>query len=160
MMEVSVSPSSLHGSNAWDNDDAETQAIIRLSGLPPAIAVREKKIFVQNDISRIYVRQDEADSIGNAITAWRGSRGSYVLGEKGKRAELVAQEALDALKKEDKDVDLHLADQLLVYAAMAAGRTEYRTSSVSGHLRTNASVISEFIARKIAISDEGIVSVD
>ncbi|MEW6721677.1 MAG: RNA 3'-terminal phosphate cyclase, partial [Candidatus Micrarchaeota archaeon] len=104
-----------------------------------------------NNIERVFIREDEALSVGNAVTAWNGFIGSYVLGEKGKRAEAVAQEALDALKKEDGDVDLHLADQLLVYAALAEGETKYRTSVLSEHLRTNAYVISKFLGRKLAL---------
>ncbi len=97
------------------------------------------------------MRRDETLSPGNAVTAWRGFRGAYALGEKGKRAEAVAQEALDALNAENGDVDLHLADQLLVYAALADGPTAYGTSVISEHLRTNAYVISRFLDRKISL---------
>jgi len=159
MIEVDVKPSGLQGKEAWKNDD-EIHAIFRVSGLPESIAIREKKIFVANDCGRTYVRQDEADSIGNAVTAWMGFRGSYHLGEKGKRAESVAQEAYDELLKEKgSDMDMHLADQLLIYAAMAQGKTRYSTSRVSDHLRTNASVIGRFLDRKIEIEESGVVSV-
>ncbi len=147
-IEVKIRPSRLHGNVLWPSGDEEAQVLIRLSGLPPAIAVREKKIFVQNGIERIRVRQDESLSLGNAVTAWRGCRGAYALGEKGKRAEAVAQETYDALKAEDGDVDMHLADQLLLYSVLADGPTSYCTSAISEHLRTNAYVISKFLDRK------------
>ncbi|MFH0884317.1 MAG: RNA 3'-terminal phosphate cyclase [Candidatus Micrarchaeota archaeon] len=158
VIEVKISPSQLHGNMLWPHED-ETQVMIRLSGLPPAIAVREKKIFVQNGIERIRVRQDESLSVGNAVTAWRGCRGAYTLGEKGKRAEIVTQEACDALKAEGKDVDMHLADQLLLYSVLAKGPTSYGTSVISEHLRTNAYVISRFLDRPVRLSD-GYVAVD
>jgi len=157
-IEVTVKPCVLRGCTSWPQND-DTEVLIRLSGLPVLIAIREKKIFVQNKIEDVRTRQDEALSLGNALTAWRGFRGAYVLGEKGKRAETVAQEALDALSAEKKDVDLHLADQLLLYAALAEGKTSYSTSTVSEHLKTNAYIISKFLDRKVAL-DAGTITVD
>lgn len=147
-IEVGIRPSALHGCLNWPRPSG-IEAIIRLSGLAPQIAIREKKIFVQNGHENVRIRQDEALSAGNAVTAWMGLRGAYCLGEKGKRAELVAQEALDSVLEEQGDVDMHLADQLLIYAACADGPTEFSTSAVSEHLRTNAYIISRFVDRKI-----------
>jgi RNA 3'-terminal phosphate cyclase (ATP) len=115
------------------------------------IAVREKKIFVQNSMEHVHVYEDEALSAGNAVTAWKGLRGAYALGEKGKRAEAVAQEALDALTAENADIDTHLADQLLIYAALAEGGSGYSTSKISGHLETNAQIISKFLERRMIV---------
>ncbi|MEW6035946.1 MAG: RNA 3'-terminal phosphate cyclase [Candidatus Micrarchaeota archaeon] len=149
-IEVSVEPSSLHGCASWPHDE-RARVLIRLGALPEHIAVREKKVFVQNGIEEVRVRRDETLSPGNAVTAWRGFRGAYALGERGKRAEAVAQEALDALNAGSGDVDVHLADQLLAYAALAEGPTAYGTSAISEHLRTNAYVISRFLDRKISL---------
>ncbi len=147
---IDIEPSKLRGCGYWGVEE-EIEAIIRLSGLPESIAIREKKIFVQNEIEKVHIRQDEALSIGNAVTAWRGAKGSYVLGEKGKRAEIVAKECLDNLLAEKEDVDMHLADQLLIYAALAEGETSYTTSEITEHLRTNAYVVSKFLEKKITI---------
>lgn len=147
-ISVTVRPSKLRGCTSWPKEEG-VQALIRLSGLPEGIAVREKKIFVQNNITDVHIRNDESLSIGNAVTCWKGFRGAYVLGEKGKRAETVAQEALDLLNAEKNEVDMHLADQLLIYAALAEGSTAYTTSSISAHFRTNASIIAKFVEREI-----------
>jgi RNA 3'-terminal phosphate cyclase (ATP) len=155
-LEFSLAQAELKGCTDWLSGDESIQAIIRLSGLDESIAMREKKIFVQNGIERVYLRRDESLSVGNAITAWKGFRGAYVLGELGKRAETVAQEALDGVLCESGDVDLHLADQLLLYAALSEGQTKYRTSSISEHFKTNAHVISQFLERKIEIDGNGI----
>jgi len=161
VLGLEVAPSSLAGIVVWPHDE-QIRAIIRYSGLPEGVAIREKKIFVQNGIERdIFIRQDEALSIGNAVTAWKGLIGSYSLGEKGKRAETVAQEALDAIKIEKGDVDKHLADQLLIYGALAEGKTSYQTSEITEHLKTNAYIISHFVDRKIGLDKEnGKISVD
>lgn len=155
IIDVDIEPSALRGSTYWGVEEP-IEAIIRLSGLPESIAIREKKIFVQNDIENVHIRQDEALSIGNAVTAWSGMRGSYVLGEKGKRAEVVAQECLEGLLAEKNGVDRHLADQLLIYAALADGETEYTTSEITEHLKTNAYVISRFLEREISIKENKI----
>jgi len=158
IIEVKVKPSKLHGCTAFPEEE-KAQVIIRLAGLPMGIAIREKKIFVQNGIEAIFVRQDDALSIGNAVTAWKGFRGSYALGEKGKRAEAVAQEALEQLNSEKGNVDCHLADQLLLYAALAEGKTGYAASHASAHLGTNAYIISKFLERRIKTED-GKIEVD
>ncbi|MFN7991182.1 MAG: RNA 3'-terminal phosphate cyclase [Candidatus Micrarchaeia archaeon] len=155
IIEFALTPGRPHGCRSWPAGEGE-QVLIRLSGLDKSIAIREKKIFVQNGLEKVYIREDESLSAGNAVTAWNGLRGAYVLGEKGKRAETVAEEALDALGSETGDVDMHLADQLLVYAALAVGGTSYLTSRTSEHLRTNAGIISKFLERRIALDQNRI----
>jgi RNA 3'-terminal phosphate cyclase (ATP) len=153
IIDVTVTPSELKGCTDWTSEDT-VRAAIRISGLPLTIAIREKKIFVQNDIYKVYIIEEESLSVGNAVTAWKGLRGAYVIGEKGKRAEIVAQEALDALKT-DEEVDIRLADQLLIYAALADGETTFRTSRVTEHLRTNADIIRKFLPeRKIVLGEK------
>ncbi|MFH1393484.1 MAG: RNA 3'-terminal phosphate cyclase [Candidatus Micrarchaeota archaeon] len=144
-----ITPSSLKGVKAW-HKGTDVKALIRVANLPLAIAMREKKIFLNNKIEDVRIREEEALSPGNAVTCWQGLRGSYVPGERGKRAEAVAQEAIDELKKETWDLDRHLADQILIYAALAEGETSFATSEITEHFRTNASVISQFVERKIS----------
>jgi len=150
-IELKVMPSKLSGKTEWPHDD-HVQALIRLADLPMLIAVREKKVFVQNGIEHVRVFEDKGCGPGNCVTAWHGLLGAYAIGEKGKRSEAVGQEAVDALKKEEKsDVDMHLADQLLLYAALADGKTSYATSEITEHLKTNALIIQKFINRKITM---------
>ncbi len=155
LIEIEIEPSELKGCKYWSRGEG-VEAIIRLSGLPESIAIREKKIFVQNEIEKVRIRQDEALSIGNAVTAWNGMRGSCVLGEKGKRAEVVAKECLDNLLAEKNDVDMHLADQLLIYGALSEGETYYTTSGITEHLKTNSYVVSRFLEKKIEIEENKI----
>ncbi len=152
IVEFSVEPAEMQGCCSWKSDD-DIAVIIRLAGLEQSIAIREKKIFVQNEIENVQIHDDQSLSVGNAVTCFKGLRGSYVLGEKGKRAEIVAKEALDNLNKETAEVDLHLADQLIIYGALAKGETEYSTSEISNHLRTNIDVVSRFLERKIEIKE-------
>ncbi|MBS3068147.1 RNA 3'-phosphate cyclase [Candidatus Micrarchaeota archaeon] len=151
-IEIEAEPSKFNGKTEWEKENI-VRVLIRVSNLPLSIAIREKKIFVQNEIENVKIYEEKGD-IGNALLAWQDYRGSYALGEKGKRAEQVAQEALDELKKEsNSDVDKHLADQLLLYAALANGKTELVTSEITDHFHTNAEIIKKFIKREIKIEN-------
>lgn len=77
------------------------------------------------------------------------------VGERGKPAELVADEAVDELLNylavADAAVDPHSADQILLPLALAEGRSEYTVSEATEHLRTNAATIGAFLDRSILI---------
>ena len=78
----------------------------------------------------------------------------FALGARGKRAERVADEAVDALAAflcSDGAVDPWLADQLLLPLAVADGPSEVRTSEVTLHLLTNAEVIRLFLPVEIDV---------
>lgn len=142
-IELKVEPSELHGVESWPADD-KIKAIIRLANLPLSIAMREKKVLLENNIEDVFIKQEKALSPGNAVTLWKGLKGSYVPGEIGKKADVVAKEAVDALFAENKDIDKHLADQLLIYAILANGKTVFGTSEITEHFKTNAKIISHF----------------
>lgn len=79
------------------------------------------------------------------------------LGERGKRSEAVADEAVDELLAfeavDQAAVDLHSADQILLPLALAEGRSEFTVSEVTEHLRTNARTIQTFLDRSITIDE-------
>ena len=78
----------------------------------------------------------------------------FALGARGKRAEHVADEAVDALAAvlgTDGAVDPWLADQLMLPLALADGPSELRTSQITAHLRTNAEVIRLFLPVEIGV---------
>ena len=78
----------------------------------------------------------------------------FSLGSLGKRAEIVADEAVDALLAflaTDGAVDEYLADQLLLPLALADGVSRLRTGRVTRHLLTNAAVIRRFLPAQITI---------
>lgn len=93
--------------------------------------------------------------------------GFSALGARGKPAPTVAEEACEALREHDENgapVTPHLADQLLLPASLASGRTVFRTSRVTQHLLTNADVIREFLPVRIDVEgaegSSGTVSID
>lgn len=151
IIEVEINPSSLRAVQEWQKIFAQPQAIITLSKLDDNIVLREKDVLQKNNIKQIAVNHEEALCAGNSVFIWQGYNGSYVVGERGKRAEVVAEEAVDFFKQQTGEVDSHLADQLLIYACLARGNTQYITSEITEHLLTNKSVIEKFIDRSIHI---------
>jgi RNA 3'-terminal phosphate cyclase (ATP) len=101
------------------------------------------------------------------LETWHGGPGSVLglvldeapvptlffgLGARGKRAEVVADEAVEqvlAYAAADAPVDEHSADQLVLPLAFAAGPSECRTTRVTRHLLTNIEVVRKFIPRPI-----------
>jgi RNA 3'-terminal phosphate cyclase (ATP) len=81
----------------------------------------------------------------------------FGLGRMGIAAEKVADLACNQLLNfhdTDAPVDEHLADQLLLPAALAATESHYRVSDVTGHLTTNGAVIEKFGLARINVDEE------
>jgi RNA 3'-terminal phosphate cyclase (ATP) len=81
----------------------------------------------------------------------------FALGELGKPAERVADEAVDnllAFLKTGATLDQFLADQLLLPLAFASGPSQFLTPKVTQHLITNAAIIQIFTPAIIEIQGE------
>ena len=81
-------------------------------------------------------------------------------GRQGKPSEAVADEAVAALREHHASgaaVELHLADQLLLSLAVAAGPSLFTMGRPTAHLATNAWTIEQFGLAKITV-EEGILS--
>jgi len=82
---------------------------------------------------------------GSSIVLWveteRGAvLGADAIGELGKTSEAVGVEAAEKLYAEVSSratVDVHLADMLIPYVALAKGRSAYYARELSDHLETN-----------------------
>lgn len=91
----------------------------------------------------------EAASTGSALlvrsTYERTVAGFSALGERGRTAEDVADDAVDAFDRfraGSAPVDEHMADQLLVLLALAGG--EIRIPRMTAHVRTNLNLVAAF----------------
>jgi RNA 3'-phosphate cyclase len=100
----------------------------------------------------------------------------FGLGARGKRAERVADEAVDqvfsylaGLRAPTQPgspvvVDPHSADQIVLPLALADGPSEFAVSDVTSHLLTNIQVIRQFVERGISCEGEegqpGLVKID
>jgi RNA 3'-terminal phosphate cyclase (ATP) len=133
----------------------EIVGISHVSSLPSHIAERQKNsaisllnLGVKVDI-QLDIREKEL-SKGSGITlAAIGSEsiiGADSLGERGKRAEIVGEEASKKLLEELRSnaaTDSHMGDMLMLYAALYKG--EYTSSRLTEHAKTNAEVIKKFL---------------
>jgi RNA 3'-terminal phosphate cyclase (ATP) len=81
----------------------------------------------------------------------------FGLGERGKPAESVADDAADeaiAFRNSGCPVDPHSADQLLLPLAFSPDASEYRTSEVTRHLTTNIETVRKFVDRVVVLDGE------
>ena len=79
------------------------------------------------------------------------------LGERGKRAEEVAREAVEPLfdyLRSEACVDSHLADQIPIFMALAEGDSSFTTHRITQHLLTNLWVIRQFVKARISLTGE------
>jgi RNA 3'-terminal phosphate cyclase (ATP) len=105
---------------------------------------------------------ERGPSEGCGIVLWaecEGGRrfGGSALGRRGKRAEDVGRDAAHALRAEvsgDWAVEAHLADQMVVWMALADGPSEFTTGKITDHVR-NAAIVAEAIAGARFTLEEG-----
>lgn len=138
-----------------------------------AQAILGKKFSVPIKVSSEY--QDTL-STGSGMTLWAVFSknkedidennpirvGADALGEQGKMAEIVGEEAASNLIKEIESkapVDRHLADQILPFMALI-GNSQIRVSEITGHCRTNTYTIQQFFGNIFKIHEaERIISI-
>src|SRR3989442_11299971 len=108
------------------------------------------------------VRGKEAIGQGGALVLWAEMEntllGSDSLAERGKPSERIGEEAAASLRAEMEaaaTLDVHAADQLLVYLARGDGPSRFRVQAVSGHLETMMWLIPQFLSCRFAIAREG-----
>ena len=98
--------------------------------------------------------------MGSGITLWSGYKGASCLASGAslqKRGKKAAEELILELKS-GASVDVHLADQLIPYLALAGG--SYTSREISLHARTNIWTAEHFLERKISLSGEGIIKLE
>jgi len=146
-----------------------------VSNLPFSIAERQKnqalKILREKNFSP-EIKIIHAPSIGQGTffflkAEFENSKAGFgALGEIGKRAEKVAEEACQEFlefMQTHAAIDPHLSDQLIPYLALADGPSSFTVSRISEHLLTNIWVVKQFLPTKIIVEgnegSEGKVSI-
>ena len=109
----------------------------------------------------IQVVNDYSNSLqkGSSIVLWAESDAGAILGadavgELRKTSETVGAEAAEKLYSEiiaKPTVDIHLADMLLPYIAMAQGKSTYLTRTLSEHLSTNIALAERILKVKFVL---------
>jgi RNA 3'-terminal phosphate cyclase (ATP) len=153
----------------WDetgNDDVTITGFSAVAGLPLSIAERQAR-RAETRLKR------ERLNCEIEVQTWEGGPGTVLglvlpsapapvlffgLGQRGKPAERVADEAADQLLDHctagRQVVDPHSADQIVLPLALAAGPSSYGVSCITQHLLTNVAVIRKFIEREVRCEGE------
>lgn len=174
-VEVSIKP--VKGLNRLNL--LETGKIIKIYGISHAskflskskVAERQKDAGIEIlskslDVPiQIDFEYREALCPGSGIVIWAESDkgailGADALGEKGKPAEQVGEEAAKKLRDEldtEAPVDKHLADNLIPWLAIAGGAI--KVSEITLHTRTNIWVSELFFGKKFKI-DKNLIRID
>jgi len=139
--------------------------VVLISNLPLHIAEREREVLcrelgcAQADVE--FEMVPAPNNPGNAVSVTaRMERYSVVftsIGERGKRAERVAKDAASdfkAWRDSGATVDYHLADQLLLYMALAGGG-RFTTDGITEHFRTNTDIIKMFLDIQVVSEERG-----
>ncbi|MBM3474074.1 MAG: RNA 3'-terminal phosphate cyclase [Armatimonadetes bacterium] len=137
----------------------------RTTRLPQHVGERQMKAMrsALGGVNVVQETLDEMPGIAPGTTAiaetepgMGGWASGSALGAKGKPAEKVGHEAAQALAgflASGGVVDLHLADQVLLYAALAEGTTAMAVEAVTEHTRTNLWVIEQFLGPRFAVTE-------
>ncbi len=100
---------------------------------------------------------------GSSITLWAESKngatlGADAIGELKKTAEAVGKEAAEKLVAElasGSTVDMHLADMLIPYMALAKGASAYLTRGISDHIEANIWLAGKILGARFNIDKAG-----
>ncbi len=135
------------------HETGTVRGISHSSRLPEHVVQRQseaaRKHLADNGYANASITNSSVNvmSTGCGITLWTGYKSGSSLGERGKPAERVGVEAARMLIEELKSpcaVDVHVADQLIPYMALAPG-SEITTSSLSEHIKTNIWVVERMM---------------
>ena len=149
--------------------------IIRIEGrahasnLPEDVVQRMKSAAIQRLSKFMNVRirsetlgPDRAVGPGGAIVLWAEMPetilGGSALAAKGKRAEKVGDVATENLLREIESratLDVYASDQVLAYAAMASGPSEFLVREVSEHARSMMWLLGSFLGTQFRTVSEG-----
>lgn len=149
----------------------QVRGLSHVADLPEHIATRMRSAALDafgpvpgldTEISTAVLGRDAAIGPGGAIVAW-AQAGQTVLGagrvaERGVPAEALGQ-AVGAELSQDRaagvTLDVHAADQLPVYLALAGGESSFTTRVVSSHAQTAMWLIEQFLPVRFEAVPDG-----
>jgi RNA 3'-phosphate cyclase len=155
-------------------DSLEPGAVLAIRGIAHASHLREdipkrmKHAAMRRLHGRAHVKieervyaGDEAVGQGGAVVLWaeteHGILGADALAERGKPSERVGEEAASVLAAEldgRGTLDVHAADQILPYLCLADGPSAISVRDATGHLRSLAWLLPQFLERTIRLQGE------
>ncbi len=97
---------------------------------------------------------------GSSIALWTKTStgavlGGDAIGERGKSSERIGKEAAESLLKEinaKSTVDVHLADMIIPYIALAKGTSSFIVRKITDHIETNIWLTEKILGTKIDVA--------
>lgn len=142
----------------------QINARIYTGKLPSHIAQRQEKLLLQSglNIQNVeHIEVTDSDGPGNAVCirlcGYNRTTVFTAFGMRGRRSEEVIGEVVNMVKnfvQSGAAVDRFLADQLLIYMAIANGGC-YTTDLISTHTETNMEVIKKFMPVGFVTEQQG-----
>ena len=142
------------------------RGISAVANLPKRIAERQRdraqrRLAAEGREADIAIVEAEALGAGSFLIlvaeAGNVSAAFSALGERGKPAERVAEEAVDGLSdflRAEAACDPHLADQLILPLAVASGTSRLTTSRITPHLSTTVEIARQILGCPVQIGGE------
>jgi len=141
--------------------------------LPPHVAERQGKSAlstIQYHYPNVKVSMDyksvDSFSPGSSVNCYAFCENSIIgsdyLGAIGLRAEMVGERAADNLVislNSNAALDRFMADQILVFLALAKGKSQVKVEGITEHCRTNISAIEEILPVEFK-TNENIIEVE
>jgi len=135
------------------------RGIAHAANLPPDVAQRMKQeaarpfvAIAEAKIESQVLGNAQAAGPGGAVVLWTEHEntvlGADALAEKGTPAEQVGREAGEAMLADIKahaSLDVHASDQMLIYAALAKGESQFSAREVSSHALTAMWLLEAFL---------------
>jgi len=135
--------------------------------IPERIAKSASRVLSQNQYDNVDIGVEALQAVDARCSVGPGcglillaklSRGGILsadaLGERGKPAERVGEEAAKALLAEVErkaPVDRHLGDQLILWSSLAEGTSEYAVTELTSHTLTSAQLCASLTGAEIKI---------
>ena len=170
-VELAIQPTATWSSIQLSDPGAleRVRGIAHVSNLPEDIPKRMKTAALRRlhgvqdaKIEERAYPTEDAVGQGGAVVIWAEREhtllGADALAERGKSSERVGEEAAEALETEvlsGATVDVHAADQILAYLALADRPSAFLVREVSAHLRTMAWLVPQFLGRRVEFQSVG-----
>ncbi len=164
IVETRIAPLYHLGGFAFTGNQGTVKGISHSYGLPTHVAQRQAKAAERILHETGYNSEIKIESgyygkgiMGSGITLWQGYKSGSAVGIRGRRAELVGEEAAKEIVKElesESSIDVHLADHLIPYIALANDKSELKVRELTKHIETNMYVTKQFLGAEFDVEHE------
>lgn len=144
--------------------------LAHVAGLPLSVAERMREAAARQlgadrakpGIETAVLAEGQAAGTGGAVVLWaeleNSTLGAGRTAERGVRAEALGEAAARELGEDlaaGAALDVHAADQMLVYLALAGGESSFTTRTLTSHARTAMWLIEQFLPARFETAAEG-----